>query len=82
MFGYYLGISKSVTSNSAKLLKIQKRIYDIVATIKNGGGYGNNSFFDELGQLDKEYRRFDPSTLKCKDLWEKNLMSLVFNLKH
>lgn len=76
VFGYYLGISKSVTSNSAKLLKIQKRIYDIVATIKNGGGYGNNSFFDELGQLDKEYRRFDPSTLKCKDLWEKTLNEL------
>ena len=63
VFGYYLGVSKSVTSNNAKLLKIQKRIYDIVATIKNGGGYGNNSFFDELGQLDKEYRRFDPNTL-------------------
>lgn len=76
VFGYYLGVSKSVTSNNAKLLKIQKRIYDIVATIKNGGGYGNNSFFDELGQLDKEYRRFDPNTLKCKDLWEKTLNKL------
>ena len=76
VFGYYLGVSKSVSTNSAKLLKIQKRVYDIVATIKNGGGYGNNSFLDELEQLDKEYRRYDPSTLKCKDLWEKTLNEL------
>ncbi|MBW4760502.1 hypothetical protein [Prevotella denticola] len=76
VFGYYLGVSKSVSANSAKLLKIQKRVYDIAATIKNNGGYSNNSFFNELEQLDKEYRRNDPNSLKCKDLWDKTLTEL------
>ena len=35
IFGYYLGVSKSVSANSAILLKIQKRIYDIAATVRN-----------------------------------------------
>ncbi|MFC2673889.1 MAG: hypothetical protein ACFN1E_05620 [Prevotella melaninogenica] len=76
VFGYYLGVSKSVSANSAKLLKIQKRVYDIAATVKNNGGYSNNSFFNELEQLDKEYRRNDPNSLKCKDLWDKTLTEL------
>ena len=76
LFGYYLGVSKSVSPHSAILLRIQKRIYDIVATIKNSGGYGNNTFYEELEQLDKEYRMNDPSTRKCKELWEKTLKEL------
>lgn len=76
MFGYYLGVSKSVTANSAVLLKIQKRIYDIVATIKNSGGYSSNSFYSELEDLDKKYRANDPNTKKCRELWETTLESL------
>ena len=76
IFGYYLGVSKSVSASSAKLLRIQKRIYDIAASIKNSGGYGTNSFYDELELLDKEYRLNDPSTRKCKELWEKTLKDL------
>lgn len=77
IFGYYLGISKSVSSNSATLLKIQKRIYDIVATLKNNGGVGNNSFYQELEQLDNEFRKHDPSTRKCKEMWDKTLSELA-----
>lgn len=77
MWGYYLGISKSVPSNSASLLKIQKRIYDIVATLKNNGGIGNSSFYQELEQLDNEFRKHDPSTRKCKEMWDKTLSDLA-----
>lgn len=76
IFGYYLGVSKSVSANSAMLLKIQKRIYDIVATIKNNGGYGN-MFYEELEQLDKKYRANDPNTIKCKEMWNKVLEELT-----
>ena len=77
MWGYYLGISKSVSSNSASLLKIQKRIYDIVATLKNNGGIGNSSFYQELEQLDNEFRKHDPFTRKCKEMWDKALSDLA-----
>lgn len=77
MWGYYLGISKSVSSNSASLLKIQKRIYDIVATIKNNGGIGNNSFYQELEQLDNEFRKHDPFIRKCQEMWDKTLSELA-----
>ena len=76
VFGYYLGAAKSVSSDSATLLRIQKRVYDIVATIKNNGGYGSNLFVEELDLLDKEYRRNDPNTRKCRELWNKTLKEL------
>lgn len=77
MWGYYLGISKSVSSSSASLLKIQKRIYDIVATLKNNGGIGNNSFYQELEQLDNEFRKHDPFTRKFQEMWDKTLSELA-----
>lgn len=76
IFGYYIGVSKSVTINNAILLKIQKRIYDIVATIKNDERNGNTTFFTELEELDKKYRMYDPSTRKCRELWENALKEL------
>lgn len=77
IFGYYLGISKSVSSDSAVLLKIQKRIYDIVATLKNNGGFGNSSFYQELKQLDADFRKHDPSMRKCKEMWDNTLAELA-----
>ena len=73
VFGYYLGVSKSVSLHTAILLRTQKRIYDIVSTIKNNGSLGNKLFYEELDQLDKEYRMNDPSTIKCKELWYETL---------
>ena len=77
IFGFYLGVSKSVSSESAVLLKIQKRIYDIVATLKNNGGFGNNSFYQELKQLDTDFRKHDPSMRKCKEMWDNTLTELA-----
>lgn len=76
IFGYYLGVSKSLSANSAKLLKIQKRIYDIVASIKNDGVNNSSAYFGELSQLDSEYISNDPSTKQCKEEWKKYLESL------
>ena len=76
IFGYYLGVAKSISTNSAKLLKIQKRIYDIVASIKNDGMYNNSAIFDELSQLDAEYKRNDPTIKQCKEEWNKYLENL------
>lgn len=77
IWGFYLGISKSVSSDSAVLLKIQKRIYDIVATLKNNGGFGNSSFYQELKQLDTGFRKFDPSMRRCKKMWDNTLAELA-----
>ena len=77
ILGFYLGISKSVSSDSAILLKIQKRIYDIIATIKNNGGFGNSSFYQELKQLDTDFRKFDPSMKRCKEMWDNTLTELA-----
>ena len=76
IYGYYLGISKSLSANSAKLLKIQRRIYDIVDSIKNEGSYNSNAFQDELLKLDSEYRKNDPVTKQCREEWEKYLNSI------
>ncbi|MBP7374404.1 MAG: hypothetical protein KA876_04910, partial [Prevotella sp.] len=77
ILGFYLGISKSVSSDTAVLLKIQKRIYDIVATLKNNGGFGNSSFYKELKQLDTDFRKFDPSMRRCKEMWDNTLTELA-----
>ena len=77
VFGYYLGVSRSLSPYSAILLRIQKRIYDLVATIKNSGRYENEMFYEELQHLDKEYRKNDPSARKCRELWEKTLEELA-----
>ena len=77
ILGFYLGISKSVSSDSAVLLKIQKRIYDIVATLKNNGGFDNSSFYQELKQLDTDFRKHDPSMRKCKEMWDNTLTELA-----
>lgn len=77
IWGFYLGISKSVSSESAVLLKNQKRVYDIVATLKNNGGFGNSSFYQELKQLDTDFRKFDPSMRRCKKMWDNTLAELA-----
>ena len=76
IFGYYIGLSKSLSPNSAKLLKLQKRIYDIISTIKSNGGLGNNKFYNELIKLDDEFRKNDPSTKRCRIEWENYLSEL------
>lgn len=68
--GYYIGAIKSLSINTAKMLKIQKRIYDIVASIENNKGQGNAVLNEELVRLDKEYMRLDPTTIHLKKLWD------------
>lgn len=70
IFGYYLGTVKSLSPNVARMLAIQRRIYDIVSTIENNGGLGNTLFYDELKSLDSEYMELDPNIAYLKKEWQ------------
>lgn len=71
--GYFIGKIKSISSNTAKMLTIQKRIYDIVASIKNNDGQESASLREELINLDKEYSMLDPNIILSKELWNKEV---------
>lgn len=71
IYGYYLGLSKSISPQVAQMLAIQKRIYDIVASVKNNNGQSNSAFNQELIRLDEEYERKDPDRKKLNDLWKR-----------
>lgn len=69
VYGYYIGASVSVSQQTAKLARIQKRIYDIVASIGNNSGQRNQLLEDELFRLDHEYESLDPMVSKAKTSW-------------
>ena len=71
--GYFIGKIKSISSSTAKMLAIQKRIYDIVASIKNNDGQEPTSLRKELINLDKEYSMLDPNIIRSKELWNKEI---------
>ncbi|OUP34609.1 hypothetical protein [Bacteroides sp. An19] len=73
IYGYFIGKIKSISSNTAKMLTIQKRIYDIVASIKNNDGQGSTNLQKELINLDKEYTTLDPNIIRSKELWNKEI---------
>jgi hypothetical protein len=75
LYGYYLGYTKSLTSNTAQLLSIQKRIYNIVASIINNKGESNDSFNDELRKLDSQYNDIDPHKKELRQLWNDKILS-------
>lgn len=69
IYGFYIGKTKSLPSNIARMLTIQKRIYDIVASILNNGGRSNSTFDEELNRLDSEYSKLDPNRKELKESW-------------
>lgn len=69
VYGYYLGATKGVSSQTAKMRSLQKRTYDIISSILNNGGSSNAVFDEELRQLDKEIHQADPSRERAKQLW-------------
>lgn len=70
VYGYYIGASVSVSQQTAKLARIQKRIYDIVASLGNNPGQRNHLLEDELFRLDHEYESLDPMVSKAKTSWD------------
>lgn len=70
IWGYGIGSLLSLSPESATLLRIQKRIYDIISAIRSDK-FVSDTFKDELDQLDKEYSSYDPAQNEAKSKWNK-----------
>lgn len=69
IWGYGMGSMMSIPSDAAKLLKIQKRIYDIVSSTKNEN-FIPPTLTEELSRLDNEFSTIDPNQKAIKNAWE------------
>lgn len=69
IYGYFIGATKSLSVNTAKMLAIQRRIYDILAAIRSNGGQSSAAFNNELSALDKEYMQLDPNVALSRNSW-------------
>lgn len=76
IWGYGIGALLSIPKDIAKLLKIQKRIYDIVSSTKNEG-FMPTALSDELSRLDAEYSTADPIQKAIKTAWKEYLQPFV-----
>lgn len=81
VFGYYMGATTSVSEVSARLARIQKRIYDIVASMTNSQGQRNVLLEEELEKLDKEYESLDPTSMSAKAAWEQFVSGFGLNVE-
>ena len=70
IYGYYIGTVKSISENTAKMVAVQKRIYDIVASIKSNEGRSNAVLDREIYRLDQEYSSLDPNINRSKKSWK------------
>ena len=75
IWGYALGYLFSPTPETAQLLKIQKRIYDIVSSCKSDG-YVPDALRLELENLDNEYSLYDPIQNSAKLKWNEKIKAL------
>lgn len=75
IYGYFIGLTKSLSANTAKMLAIQRRIYDILAAIKSNGGKSNATFTEELISLDKKYTQLDSNIIRSRELWANRVSS-------
>ena len=75
LFAYYLGITKSLSQDTAQLLSIQKRIYNIVASVINNKGISNEHFNEELRILDTQYNEIDPHKKELREIWSEKVLS-------
>lgn len=69
IWGYGMGTMLSLSQDAAMLLKIQKRIYDIVSSIKNDN-FIPVTLAEELSRLDNEFSSIDPNQKAIKKAWE------------
>lgn len=76
IWGYGIGTMLSISNDAAKLLKIQKRIYDIVSSTKNENCIPA-PLADELSRLDNEFSSIDPNQKAIKTAWGKYLKEIA-----
>lgn len=75
VWGFGMGLLLSQSPEIAKLLKIQKRIYDIISSTKNDV-YVIETFRKEIEELDKEYSDSDPTQRLAKKRWKEHIKEL------
>lgn len=76
IWGYAIGCLLSKTSKTANLLKIQKRIYDIISSTRTDA-FIPEALRVELGALDLEYSKYDPIQRLAISKWEEYLKTIV-----
>ena len=76
IWGYGIGALLSIPQDIAKLLKIQKRIYDIVSSTKNEG-FMPTALSDELSHLDTEYSSADPNQKTIRAAWAEYIQHIA-----
>lgn len=69
VYGYCMGLLRSLSPNSAKLLSIQKEIYNFVVAIINNKGENTQLYKDKVCELDEQFKNLDPNVKKLSDLW-------------
>ena len=69
IYGYCLGLSNNIPSEIAQLQSIQKRIYDVAATLARVGN--NDKLRAELEELDRQYTALEPCVKIAQSEWEK-----------
>jgi len=69
IWGFGIGVLCSVSPDTAKLIKIQKRIYDIISSTKTENVI-SNAFQSQLDQLDSQYTQNDPIQQSAKSKWK------------
>ena len=78
IWGYAIGCMLSRTSETANLLRIQKRIYDIISSTRNDA-FIPDALKCELVALDSEYTKFDPIQRLAKSRWNEYLKTVIAN---
>lgn len=78
IWGYAIGCMLSRTSETANLLRIQKRIYDIISSTRNDA-FIPDALKSELVALDSEYTKFDPIQRHAKLRWNEYLKTVISN---
>ena len=82
IYGYFIRLTKSLSANTAKMLTLQRRIYDILAAIKSNGGKSNVTFDEELIALDRKYTQLDSNIIRSRDLWTQRVSSYGLSVEN
>lgn len=72
IWGFAMGFLRSVQNDTAQLIRIRQRIYDIISASKSDG-FISEQLLKEIENLDKEYSRYDPIRREAQSLWRNEL---------
>jgi hypothetical protein len=73
LFAYLEGVHKSIPNDSAELLSICSRMYDIISSILNDISKIPDAFIDELDEKKSKFYKLDPERNKAKNLYSEFL---------